>query len=175
MPEIEFAFLADAADARPGEKFHVLGGGVSRLGAHAFPFRHPHLALVVGLLVTSPELETEHDVRFVLLAPDGSEIASANGLIAAHGLRDGRATVVTFAIDLWNLGFNVPGDHSLRLLVNGSERKRISLIVERIVAPTGKVHRLTASVFVDGTYRLLPKGEKEYVPRSPEEMQKFTV
>ena len=137
MPEIEFAFLADAADARPGEKFHVLGGGVSRLGAHAFPFRHPHLALVVGLLVTSPELETAHDVRFVLLAPDGSEIASANGLIAAHGLRDGRDTVVTFAIDLWNLGFNVPGDHSLRLLVNGSERKRIPLVVERIVEPTG--------------------------------------
>jgi hypothetical protein len=45
--------------------------------------------------------------------------------------------VVTFAIDLWNLGFNVPGDHSLRILVNGSERKRISLIVERIVEPTG--------------------------------------
>ena len=71
MPEIEFAFLADSADARPGEKFHVLGGGVSRLGAHTFPFRHPHLALVIDLLVTSPELEKEHDVRFALLAPTG--------------------------------------------------------------------------------------------------------
>ena len=137
MPEIEFAFLADSADARPGEKFHVLGGGVTRLGAQSFPFRHPHLALVVGLLVTSPELDKEHDVRFVLLAPDGSEIAGANGLIAAHGPRDGRDTVVTFAIDLWNLGFNAPGDHSLRVLVNGSERKRISLVVERIAEPTG--------------------------------------
>ena len=115
----------------------MLGGGVSRLGAPAFPFRHPHLALVVGLMVTSPELETEHDVRFVLLAPDGSEIAGANGLIAAHGIRDGRDTVVTFAIDLWNLAFTVPGDHSLRILVNGSERKRIPLVVERIVEPTG--------------------------------------
>jgi len=115
----------------------VLGGGVTRLGAQSFPFRHPHLALVVGLLVTSPELDKEHDVRFVLLAPDGSEIAGANGLIAAHGPRDGRDTVVTFAIDLWNLGFNAPGDHSLRVLVNGSERKRISLVVERIAEPTG--------------------------------------
>ena len=79
----------------------------------------------------------DDDVRFVLLAPDGTEIAGANGLIAAHGPRDGRDTVVTFAIDLWNLGFNAPGDHSLRVLVNGSERKRISLIVERIVEPTG--------------------------------------
>src|SRR5450759_2647385 len=79
MPEIEFAFLADSADARPGEKFNVLGGGVMRLGAQAFPFRHPHLALVVALLVATTELEKEHDVRFALLAPDGSEIAVAVG------------------------------------------------------------------------------------------------
>jgi hypothetical protein len=137
MPEIEFAFLADSADARPGEKFNVLGGGVMRLGAQAFPFRHPHLALVVALLVATTELEKEHDVRFALLAPDGSEIAGANGLIAAHGNRDGRDTIVTFAIDLWNLEFTVPGDYSLRLLVNGSERKRIPLVVERIVQPSG--------------------------------------
>ncbi len=55
MPDIDFAFLADAAQARPGEKFHVLGGGVSRLAARVFPFRHPHLALVIGLSVTAPE------------------------------------------------------------------------------------------------------------------------
>jgi flagellar M-ring protein FliF len=49
----------------------------------------------------------------------------------------------------------------------------ISKTIERIVTPTGNIRRLTASVFVDGTYRPLPKGEKEYVPRAPEEMQKF--
>jgi flagellar M-ring protein FliF len=49
----------------------------------------------------------------------------------------------------------------------------ISKTVEHVVAPTGQIRRLTASVFVDGTYRALPKGQKEYVPRSPEEMQKF--
>jgi hypothetical protein len=26
MPEIEYAFLADAAEVQPGQKFHVLGG-----------------------------------------------------------------------------------------------------------------------------------------------------
>ena len=137
MPEIDFAFLADAAESNPGQKFHVLGGGITRIGGPTFPLVHPHLALVVGLLVSSPELDKEHDVRFVLLAPDGSEIAGANGLIAAHGPRDGRDTVVTFAIDLWNLTFPQPGDYSFRILVNGSERKRISLVVERIAEPTG--------------------------------------
>ena len=28
MPDIEYAFLADAAETQPGQKFHVLGGGV---------------------------------------------------------------------------------------------------------------------------------------------------
>lgn len=49
----------------------------------------------------------------------------------------------------------------------------ISKTIEHVITPTGTVRRLTASVFVDGTYRALPKGQKEYVPRSPEEMQKF--
>ena len=72
MPEIEYAFLADAAETPPGQKFHVLGGGVARIGGRAFPLRHPHLAVVIGLLVTAPETEREHEIRFVLLDPDGA-------------------------------------------------------------------------------------------------------
>jgi hypothetical protein len=72
VPDIEYAFLADAADARPGKKFAVLGGGVSRIGGPEFPLHHPHLALVVGLLVTAPELNAQHDLRFLVLAPDGT-------------------------------------------------------------------------------------------------------
>jgi hypothetical protein len=43
MPEIEYAFLADAAETPPGQKFHVLGGGIARIGGRTFPLRHPHL------------------------------------------------------------------------------------------------------------------------------------
>ncbi len=49
----------------------------------------------------------------------------------------------------------------------------VSSTVERIVAAPGAIKRLTASVFVDGTYTLNDKGEREYVPRSQEEMQKL--
>jgi flagellar M-ring protein FliF len=49
----------------------------------------------------------------------------------------------------------------------------ISRTLETVRVPSGTIKRLTASVFVDGTYRPLPKGEKEYVGRTPEEMQKF--
>jgi hypothetical protein len=131
MPDIEYAFLADAADARPGQKFAVLGGGVSRLGGPSFPLRHPHLALVVGLLVTSVELGAEHELRFALLTPEGEEIATASASILANGPSDGRDTILTFSLDLWNLAFPTPGDYSIRILIDGSERKRLPLVVER--------------------------------------------
>jgi hypothetical protein len=129
MPEIEFAFLADAADSTPGQKFHVIGGGISRIAGPAFPHVHPHISLVVCLAVTAPELGREHEVRIVLLGPDGQEIAGAVGAIAASGTNDGRDTYVTFAVDLWSITFPVAGDYSFRLLVNGSERKRLPLVL----------------------------------------------
>ena len=89
VPDIEYAFLADAADARPGQKFAVIGGGVSRLGGPQFPLRHPHLALVCGLIVTTPELGAEHELQFVLLTPDGNQLSNATAKITAAGPGDG--------------------------------------------------------------------------------------
>ena len=137
MPDVEFAFLADSAQARPGEKFHVLGGGVTRLASRGFPFRHPHLALVIALSVTAPETGREHEVRFVLLDPDGRELGGAGGVVRVGPPPDARDTVVHFAVDLWNVGFERPGDHSIRILVDGSERKRLPLLVDRLAAEGG--------------------------------------
>ena len=111
------------------EPVRVAGGGVSRIGGRTFPLRHPHLAMVLGLLVSAPEVDREHEVRFVLLDPDGGEVAGATGNLQARGHTDGRDTVLTFSIDLWNLTFPAPGDYSFRILVNGSERKRLPLLL----------------------------------------------
>lgn len=138
MPDIDFAFIADAAQARPGEKFHVIGGGVTRVASRTFPFRHPHLALVVGLSVTAPETGREHEVRFVLLDPDGRELAGAGGVLRAGPPPDARDSVLTFAIDLWNVGFERAGDHSFRILVDGSERKRLPLLVSELPPEPGQ-------------------------------------
>lgn len=133
MPEIDFAFLADSADTTPGQKFNVLGGGVSRIGGPGFPLRHPHLALVVSLVVTTPEFDREHEISFVLLGPDGREVANATSNLVAHGSTDSDDTTLTFSVDFWNLTFEAPGDHTFRILVNGSERKRLPLAVVRHV------------------------------------------
>jgi hypothetical protein len=129
VPDIEYAFLADAAETPAGQKFHVLGGGISRIGGRSFPLRHPHIALVLGLLVTATETDREHQIRFVLLDADGGEVAGATGNLVAHGHGDGRDSILTFSIDLWNVTFPAPGDYSFRILVNGSERKRLPLLI----------------------------------------------
>jgi hypothetical protein len=143
VPEIDFAFLADAADARPGQKFHVIGGGVDRLAGQTFPLVHPHLALVIGLRITAPELNQEHDVKFVLLDRAGREVTSGSANLMAQGDSDGRHSLVTFAVDLWNLSFTLPGDYTFRVLIDGSERKRLPLTVSALSAamspPTGRL------------------------------------
>ena len=137
MPDIEFAFMADAAEAQPGRKFAVLGGGISRLGGPTFPLRHPHIALVVGLRVAATELDADHEIRFVLMRPSGEELTSGTAGIRANGPGDGRDSVLTFSIDLWNLVFESAGEHSIRLLVDGQERKRLDLMVERRESTAG--------------------------------------
>jgi hypothetical protein len=135
MPEIDFAFLADAAETQPGQKFHVLGGGITQIAGAAYPLRHPHLALVVGLVVTAAETGREHELRIVLLDPSGHEESSATVNLVAQAQPDSRDAILTFGIDLWNLAFPVPGDYSFRILVNGSERKRLPLILARPPEP----------------------------------------
>ncbi len=137
MPEIEYAFLADAAQASPGDKFSVLGGGVSRLASRTVPFRHPHLALLIALKVTAAEAGRAHEVRFVLLDPDGRELAGAGGVVQAGAPPNARDSLVTFVVDLWNVGFDRAGDHSFRILVDGSERKRLPLVVEQLPGEPG--------------------------------------
>ncbi len=137
MPDIEYAFLADAADVQPGQKFHVLGGGVNRLAGPSLPILHPHLSLVVGLRLTLLERDREHELGFFVTAPNGDQVTSAGGKIVAHGVADPGDLILTLAIDLWNLSLPQVGEYSVRILVDGSERKRLPLIATVVSPPAG--------------------------------------
>ena len=135
MPEVEFAFLADAAEVQAGSKLYVLGGGITRLTGPAFPFVHPHLSLVVGLRLTSAERNREHELGFVVTAPDGAEVANASGRVVSHGPADGSDVVLTIAIDLWNMTLTAAGEYAVRITIAGTERKRLPLVVARAREP----------------------------------------
>ena len=65
--------------------------------------------------------------------------------IVSHGENDGRDSVLTFAVDMWNLSFPVPGDYSFRILVDGSERKRLPLSISQLgVGPMVATTRMDA-------------------------------
>jgi len=89
------------------------------------------------LTVTAPEFGVEHELQFVMLTPTGQQLSNATAKVMANGPTDGRDTVLTFSIDMWNLAFPQSGDYSIRILVNGSERKRLPLIVEQHIHEPG--------------------------------------
>lgn len=135
MPQIEYAFLADAAEVQPGQKFHVIGGGISRLSGPNVPFQHPHLALVVGLRLSTNERNREHDLEFVVTAPDGTKVAGSSGRVVAHGPQEPNDVIVTLSIDMWNLTLPTVGEYAVRILVSGTERKRLPLTVVQTREP----------------------------------------
>jgi hypothetical protein len=134
MAEIDYAFLADAAQVQPGQKFSVLGGGISRIAGPAVPFLHPHLALVIGLRLGSAERGREHEIGFRLVDPEGGDVASGGGRIVAQGPADPADIILNIAVDLWSLNLRLVGEHSVRITVDGTERKRLPLFIA--VAPS---------------------------------------
>jgi flagellar M-ring protein FliF len=49
----------------------------------------------------------------------------------------------------------------------------LSKTITKVVAPTGEIKKLSVAVLVDGTYQTGTKGERQYVPRSAEELAKY--
>jgi len=46
---------------------------------------------------------------------------------------------------MWNLSFPTPGDYSIRILVDGSERKRLPLVLEERQQAKGAAQRQGAT------------------------------
>lgn len=78
---------------------------------------------------------------------------------------------------------NLPGGTSTSSAASPSQFKRenetinyeINKVTRHVIEPQGKVRRLSVAVLIDGQYRPVPgkPGEREYVPRSPEELSRY--
>ncbi|MGZ4121424.1 MAG: DUF6941 family protein [Actinomycetota bacterium] len=129
MPQLDFAFLADAAEAEPGRKFYVLGGGVDSIGAHAFPVVHAHLALLIRLLVHPTEAERPHTMEIRLIDSDGGELVKLEGNFSAQagGVQSGRELPMNVSLQLANTRFERPGDYSIEIMINNQHMKSLPL------------------------------------------------
>jgi hypothetical protein len=130
MPKLDFAFLADAAEAEPGRKFYVLGGGVDSIGAQSFPVVHPHLALLIRVLVHPTETGRAHDLEIRLIDSDGGELAKMEGNFTANpGGPPGRELPINISLGMSNIRFEKAGDFSIELLVDSQHVKSLPLRV----------------------------------------------
>lgn len=130
MPKLDFAFLADAAEAEPGRKFYVLGGGVDSINAPSFPVTHPHLSLVIRLLVHPAEAGRDHELEIRMMDTDGRSLANVQGTFSATGGGPiGREAPVNMVFNMVNTRFERAGDYSFEILINNEHKKSLPLRV----------------------------------------------
>jgi len=136
MPQLEFAFLADSAEAEPGRKFYVLGGGIDSIGAQAFPVVHPHIALLIRVLVHWTEGDRAHTLEIRLIDSDGGELARMEGNFQAAGGPPGRDLPMNISLALSNIRFERAGDYSIEMLLDGQHVKSLPLRLYQVEQPS---------------------------------------
>lgn len=134
--EIDFAFLADAAEVANG-KLHLVGGAFDTIWTRTVPFNYPKLSLAMRLLFNPAELDRKHKVEIRIMHEDGKTIPpSVGGDLEIprnpnlpKGWKQGFMTVMDFA----NLNFPGFGDYSFELVVNSTSVKSIPLRIAQAV------------------------------------------
>jgi hypothetical protein len=129
--DLDFAFLADAADVPMGKLF-VLGGAFDTIYVPAFPATHPVLAVVVRLLLSPSDLDRKHNLEILLLDADAHHIASAKGELLVPKSPDsppGWKQAVILPLRFFNVPFQQSGHYSIEILIDGHMAKAIPLRV----------------------------------------------
>ncbi|HVC33420.1 MAG TPA: hypothetical protein VNL16_07915 [Chloroflexota bacterium] len=130
---VDYAFLADMAQAAPDGKINAIGAGIDRILATSFPTVQPMLAFVVRINVAASECDHEHKLEVQLWDPDGARIGpQLNGSILAH--RDPqhptRAAHAQLAMMMIGIPFHKAGDYAFHILVDGHEQQVLPLFIE---------------------------------------------
>lgn len=135
--DLDFAFLADAADVSQGKLF-VLGGAFDTIHVPAFPATHPALAVVLRFLLGPHDLDRKHNLEILLLDADARHVASARGDLTVAKSPDsppGWKQTVILPLRFFNVPFQQAGHYSVEILIEGTMAKAIPL---RVI-PTPKV------------------------------------
>jgi hypothetical protein len=128
--DVEFAFLCDAA-LESGGKVHVLGLGITEVGAVRLPAVHGRISLVTRIAFRRADQGKRH---FVVRVRDGDgqviapEVQGEMELRLASDVPLARANML---IDLTNLEFKSWGPHEVTVTIDGDEVVNVALEVAR--------------------------------------------
>lgn len=132
--QVEYAFLADAADAPRGGKVSALGIGIDVLRVPDFPFVHNQMALVVKVRLDGSEYDRPHNIEVDILDPNDQVHvgpARATFMVARSEAAPERANFAQFVLEMAQTRYSAPGAYTFRVVMDGQELKRIPLYVER--------------------------------------------
>jgi hypothetical protein len=136
--DLDFAFLADAADVSLGKLF-VLGGAFDTIHVPAFPATHPVLAVVLRLLLGPSDLDRKHTMEILLLDADARHIASARGELMVPKSPEAPAgwkQAVILPLRFFNVPFEQSGHYSIEIIVDTAMVKAIPLrVIQTPAAP----------------------------------------
>jgi hypothetical protein len=129
--EVEFAFLADAAQSS-NNKLYVLGAGFDRIQAARFPAVHQLMSLVLKLKLHPAECDREHNLEVELWDPDGQAMGVK---VAAKFSADkpkpaGRSAFVQLVVNLAQIRFPTAGDYAFQIVVDSQHRKSLPIYLE---------------------------------------------
>src|SRR4051812_1693301 len=135
--DLDFAFLADAADVA-SSKMYVMGGAFDTIYVPAFPATHPVLAVVMRLLMGPMDIDRKHKLDINLYDADGRSIASAPTELTVNkspDLPQGWRQPFTLPLRFLNTPFQKPGHYSIEILWDGTLAKAIPLRVLQAPQP----------------------------------------
>lgn len=127
--DLDFAMLADGVAPRPDGKLDIYGAGWDTIFAARVPAQHARLVLALRILLSRHEAEHDHRIDVVIQAPDGDDLARANGSFPplseevrdnlAPGQRFGIGTVLNFE----NVIFPDFGNYQIVIQWDGNEAR----------------------------------------------------
>ena|SRR5687768_14479831 len=124
MPLIEWAFLCDKAFVDASGKLSIMGA-FENINAHALPFSHPQMCIVVGLKLA---LEEEVEVNTTIITARGNEIARTNPKRVTRADAQGASTLVVI-FTYYATTFSEMGQHQIEILLDGNSARFIPLII----------------------------------------------
>lgn len=138
MVQIEYAFLADAADAPLGGKLYALGIGIDEIQTQKVPTLVAHMVLVVKFKLNQTECDRDHRVEIQLNNEDGKAIGpvvSRTFNRPRHPLFPTSDVFHQIVMNMHGLTLSRAGAYQFNVSVNGEHRKSVPLRV--VVRETG--------------------------------------
>jgi Family of unknown function (DUF6941) len=134
--EVEYAFLADAAQTSSDGKLYVLGGGIDRIRAKKFPTAHPSMSLVLKLKLHPAECEREHTLEVELWDPDANLVGGkVSAKFKAKRQERGRPAFLQLVLNAVQTTFTRPGDFAFQIVIDGQHYRSVSLYLEELGSP----------------------------------------